>query len=122
MARKRPPPDLETILRAIDGTHIEDWFAFDRRRTAEKLDALLAPRRPPAPERAPPDVRLLSAREAARRLGVSRGATIAELIAAGKLRTVRVNGRERIPASEVERLAREGFDARQSAPRRRRAP
>jgi hypothetical protein len=41
---------------------------------------------------------------------VSRTKTIAVLIDAKKIRTVKVNGRVRIPASEVERLAREGFD------------
>jgi excisionase family DNA binding protein len=66
-----------------------------------------------------PDARLLSAREVARRLGVSRGKTIGVLIDTGKIRTVVVNGRVKIPASEVERLTREGFDVTRSAPRRR---
>jgi hypothetical protein len=59
-------------------------------------------------------LRLLSARAAARLLGVSRGKTIAVLIDTGKVRTVVVNGRKRIPLSEIERLSREGFDTRQS--------
>ena len=53
---------------------------------------------------------LLSLREAARRLGVDRGTTLAELIEQRRLRVVQVNGRPRIPAVEVERLAQEGFD------------
>jgi len=36
--------------------------------------------------------------------------TNAVVIDTGRIRTVTVNGRVRIPASEVERLAREGFD------------
>ena len=58
--------------------------------------------------------KLLSAAEAARRLGVSRGKTIAVLIDEGKIRTVPVNGRLRIPASEIDRLVREGFDVTRS--------
>lgn len=53
---------------------------------------------------------LLSLREAARRLGVDRGTTLAELIAQKRLRVVQVNGRPRIPAAEVERVSSEGFD------------
>jgi len=58
---------------------------------------------------------LLSLREAARRLGVDRGTTLAELVAQKRLRIVHVNGRPRIPADEVKRLASEGFDT-SSAP------
>jgi hypothetical protein len=47
-------------------------------------------------------------------LHVSRGRTLAVLIVEGKCRTVKINGRTRIPMEEVERLAREGFDVRRS--------
>lgn len=60
---------------------------------------------------------LLSLREAARRLGVDRGTTLAELIEQRRLRVVHVNGRPRIPAAEVERLAQEGFDTSTSPPK-----
>ncbi len=52
--------------------------------------------------------RLLSKREAAKYLGVSRGRTLDVLIAAGRLRTVRIGGRLKIPLEEVERLATTG--------------
>jgi len=52
--------------------------------------------------------RLLSKREAAKYLGVSRGRTLDVLIAAGRLRTVRIGGRLKIPLDEVERLATTG--------------
>jgi excisionase family DNA binding protein len=52
--------------------------------------------------------RLLSKREAAKYLGVSRGRTLDVLIAAGRLRTVRIGGRLKIPLEEVERLATSG--------------
>lgn len=55
------------------------------------------------------DVRLLSKSRAAKRLGIDRGAALDFLIETKQLRTVRVGKRVKIPASEVERLAREGF-------------
>lgn len=49
--------------------------------------------------------RLMSKREAAKYLGVSRGRTLDALIAAGRLRTVRIGGRLKIPLEEIDRLA-----------------
>lgn len=51
---------------------------------------------------------LLSMRKAARLLGVSAGRTLKPLIDCGAIRTVRVGNRDRIPRSEIERIAREG--------------
>lgn len=51
---------------------------------------------------------------AAKLLGVSRGRTIQALIDSGKLKTVQVNGRTRVSMTEIERLAAQGFDVRQS--------
>jgi excisionase family DNA binding protein len=101
------PGDVEATVRDFARSHIGKRVA----KAAENIPRIPAVRR--RPKRLPEekrDARLLSAREAARRLGVSRGKTIAALIDSGRLRTVTVNGRVRIPASEVERLAREGFD------------
>lgn len=69
--------------------------------TAEvaRLRSDLRPRRAGQP--------LLSLREAARRLGVSRNSTLQDLIRDRRIRTTRVNGRVRIPATEIERLIRE---------------
>jgi excisionase family DNA binding protein len=53
--------------------------------------------------------RLLSKREAARRLGIDRGTTLELLIETKQLRLVRAGKRERIPEPEVERLVREGY-------------
>jgi excisionase family DNA binding protein len=51
------------------------------------------------------DAKLLSLREAARRLGVDRSTTLRGLIRTGQLGIVEVNGKHKVPASEVERLA-----------------
>jgi hypothetical protein len=64
------------------------------------------------------DARLLSARDVARFLRVRRE-TVALLILTRQIRTVEVNGRPRIPATEVDRLTREGFDVARSSRRRR---
>ncbi|WP_350102538.1 helix-turn-helix domain-containing protein [Myxococcus sp. SDU36] len=53
---------------------------------------------------------LLSKRQAARLLGISRGRTLDELLKAGHLRPVLVLGRLKLPREEVERLAREGTE------------
>lgn len=66
---------------------------------AAKLDAIA--------ERQPPQ-RLLSKREAAALLGVSRGRTLDRLIAEGAIRTVTVGTRGRIPVAELDRLLVEG--------------
>jgi excisionase family DNA binding protein len=50
------------------------------------------------------DRRLLSKREAARRLGIDRNTTLRDLIDGGEIRTVVIAGRVKIPASEIERL------------------
>lgn len=54
---------------------------------------------------------LLSKRRAAAMLGIGRCSTLETLIAEGKIRTVSVDGRVRIPLAEVERVAAEGTDA-----------
>lgn len=59
---------------------------------------------------------LLSKREAARRLGLSRGRSIDALLASGRLRAVRVGRRLRIPLVEVDRFAREGEGGVPSVP------
>src|SRR6266478_1153304 len=55
------------------------------------------------------DGALLSRREVARLLGISRTRTLGPAIAAGVVRTVRVGGELRVPAEEVARVAREGL-------------
>lgn len=54
--------------------------------------------------------RLLSMRAAAERLRVSRSRTLAMLIREKRIRVVMVNGRPRIPASEIERIEAEGTE------------
>jgi len=75
------------------------------------------------------ECRLLSMRQAARRLGISRTRTLPDLIRDRRIRTVTVNGRPKVPAHEVERIEREGTasfsvanKAKRPAPRRRQAP
>ncbi|HEX8820369.1 MAG TPA: helix-turn-helix domain-containing protein [Archangium sp.] len=66
---------------------------------------------------------LLSKKEAARRLGVDRATTLAQFITSGRIKTVDVNGRQRIPVSEIERILSEGLPATGPQPSRsRRAP
>jgi excisionase family DNA binding protein len=84
------------------------------------------PKQAPARRRQPSVDRkhLLSKREAARRLGIDRGSTLQALIDSGKIQTVRLAGRERIPVAEIERLSRpESRQAkRQAEPRAKRPP
>ncbi len=75
------------------------------RRLDELRDEVVALRREGRPRRVGQP--LLSLREAARRLGVSRNSTLVDLIRDRRIRTTKVNGRVRVPAAEVERLIRE---------------
>ncbi len=75
----------------------EDAILEALERLERKLDTLTRPRS-----------RLLSKRAAARMLGVSRTTTLEDMIADRRLRVVRVGDGVRIPAAEVERLAKEG--------------
>lgn len=53
--------------------------------------------------------RLLSKREAAKLLGVSRGVTLEDWIANGTIKVVRtVSGRIKIPYAEIERIGTQG--------------
>lgn len=67
-------------------------------RIERKVDALTRER---------PSSRLLSKRQAARLLGISRTTTLEDMIADRKLRVVKVGDRVRIPAAEVERITAE---------------
>lgn len=100
------PEDVPGILKAI--------LAEERRQTA-----LLERERK---HRSSADPRaLLSKREAARLLGVSRGRTLDSLIASGQVRVVRIGGRLRVPRAELERLQAEGVeDTGPTTPRNRR--
>ncbi|HET6412206.1 MAG TPA: helix-turn-helix domain-containing protein [Anaeromyxobacter sp.] len=60
--------------------------------------------------------RLLSLRAAAGLLGISPGRTLAPLVRAGRVKTVMVGRRARIPMSEVERIEREGTGAPAATP------
>jgi hypothetical protein len=57
-----------------------------------------------------PEKVLLSLQAAAARLGVSRNSTLLEMIERKQIRTVDANGKRRIPAFEIERVAAEGFN------------
>lgn len=63
---------------------------------------------------------LYSMREAARLLGIGRCNTLPDLIRAGKVKTVLIAGRVRIPRAEVERIANEGTDPQPEPPKKRR--
>jgi hypothetical protein len=80
---------------------------------------------PTAPARQPRKASsgLLSKKEAARRLGVDRATTLAQFTASGRIKTVDVNGHQRIPVSEIERILSEGAPSTESQPSRsRRVP
>lgn len=71
--------------------------------------------------------RLLSMREAASMLGVSRTRTLPLLVKDRRIRVVTVNGRPKVPREEVERIEREGTgsfrpSATRPIPDRSRAP
>src|SRR6266545_8300192 len=78
--------------------------------TLERVERRLA-RLEAANEPMRAECRLLSMREAARRLGVSRTRTLPDLIRDRRIRTVTVNGRPKVPMEEVERVEREGTGA-----------
>lgn len=73
-----------------------------------------------------PAQRLLSKRQAAALLGISRGRTLDRLIEAGIIRAVLVGKRTRIPMAELERVAVDGAPAKSAAtrvaPKRREPP
>jgi excisionase family DNA binding protein len=97
-----PTPPIERLLAEL--------LAAIRRQTALLERAYRDHREsPPA---------LLSKREAARLLGVSRGRTLDSLLASGQVRAVRIGGRLRVPVAEIERLQAEvsGWTA-ESSPR-----
>jgi excisionase family DNA binding protein len=62
---------------------------------------------------------LLSKRAAAKFLGVDRGTTLEQLIRDGRLRTVDVGGRPRIPRTELDRVLADGVP--RAEPKARRA-
>ncbi len=61
---------------------------------------------------------LLSKREAAKRLGIDRGTTLEYLIETGRLRTVTIVGRVRIPVAELDRLCADFDRASNVSPRK----
>ena len=73
-------------------------------RLEAKIDAILAEKR--HPKRA-----LLSLSQAAKVLGVSRSDTLHAWLVNGTIRAVRVGKRWKVPASEIERVQREGVTA-----------
>lgn len=64
-----------------------------------------------------PAQRLLSKRQAAALLGISRGRTLDRLIQAGVIKAVLVGRRVRIPMAELERVVADGAPAAPPAPR-----
>ena len=64
---------------------------------------------------------LLSMRQAAKLLGVSRNRRLRDLIESGQLNTVALGTRRRVPRAEIERLIEEGTDGPPRTPRRRAA-
>lgn len=79
-----------------------------RATAAELGEALVELVHASAAERARGPVQLLSVAEAAKRLGVSRTSAY-QLIGSGRLRSITVGRRRLVPASELERIAREGL-------------
>ena len=64
-----------------------------------------------------PELELLSLRKAAMLLSVSRSRTLTEWIKAGKIRTVMVKNRLKIPREEIDRFLRDGLSGAAMAPR-----
>ncbi|OJT16422.1 hypothetical protein BO221_50445 [Archangium sp. Cb G35] len=128
----RPPsePELDDLCGRCD----QPLSAEERKVEVQRLTlAFLAGRAPTVTTMPVPTVPgrqqrkassgLLSKKEAARRLGVDRATTLAQFIASGRIKTVDVNGHQRIPVSEIERILSDGLPATESQPSRaRRAP
>jgi hypothetical protein len=112
-AANEPDPTLAGVLRAVTTLTAE----------VVALRADVAALRSPAP---PP--RLISLRQAARILGISRTRTLPALMRDRRIRVVRVNGRPKIPMEEIARIGREGASdiptgkATRPAPVRSQAP
>lgn len=72
--------------------------------------------------RSRPDKVVLSFREAARVLGISRNTTLVAAVRAGAIRTVIIAGHRKIPRSEIERVQLDGLriDTRPSRRRHQR--
>jgi excisionase family DNA binding protein len=106
VALRRKAPTFGEVLRQLARVERLLQELLDRDHAAER--------------RAEP--KLLSKREAARRLRVDRGSTLEDLVRAGRLRTVPAlsgNG-VRIPSQDVERLLGEGLQPNMAPPARRR--
>lgn len=88
-----PAASLEALLETVQ-------------RLERKLDALTERERPKRRNR---EARLVSKRAAARALGIDRSTTLEDLIHDKQIRTVPVRGHLRIPATEIERLTRDGI-------------
>lgn len=73
---------------------------------------------PPARTRDHGQSLLLSYRQAAKLLGISRGSSLHDLIQRGLLRPVTLCGQQRIPREQVEELARNGEEAALPTPPR----
>lgn len=97
---------------AQDVAHVMEQVLAALARIEARLDQQARTR----PRRSEP-CRLLSLRAAAKMLGVDRGTTLRELIDAGHVHTVVVHGKTKVPASEVERIEREGTSRRAPPPR-----
>jgi excisionase family DNA binding protein len=82
------------------------------RREIAEIRALVSGRGPARRE-------VVSKREAARMLGIDRGATLSALIADGHLRAVEIRGRACIPRADVERVIATGAPGSTPAPKRR---
>lgn len=110
LAPANEPMVAAAVLEAIE--HLRAEVAALAREVAKLRRSTAAPNTP----------RLVSFREAARRLGVSRTRTLPALIRDKAIRVVHVNGRARISTDEIERLCREGAASRFAAQRAKPQP
>lgn len=100
------------VLRVMEDAPLGAHLAFDTK--GFPYWARSAPQVEEAPPRRPrfADLpALVSERQAAKVLGVSRTRTLGPAIASGAVRGVAVNGTRRIPKAELERVALEGITA-----------
>jgi DNA-binding LytR/AlgR family response regulator len=95
--------ELAKLLQNPNDPQAEALLDLLADRLAEKLAAKLGQQTKPREEG-----RLLSLRAAAEKLGVDRKSTLKTLIADRRIRVVTINGRPRIPMSEIERIERDG--------------
>lgn len=102
-------PALVAVNEAMAAPDASATIEVVAERLMVRIESLIAARFPAATRKTTPATRrFLSLREAAAVLGIDRNTTLKTLIDEGRIRTVTVGDKPKVPMSEVERIEREG--------------